>query len=308
MYFVYALVTRKSDLFSTGKPEIYLPVTNKRLKLENGVIKSFDIEIENRGSKELKILDLSTSCGCLIPQKDSLNIPAGQKAYIPLTFKDVTGTGVRDYEVVGNSNDVDKPYFKYKIEVTVTEYLAYKPLKDGEFLFYKTEQNSSSDILKAEVNLDKYADFLSINYEEKANRIHGKIKYKNKDLCGYLNVPLTCSLEINKTGSLTKSVFYGLYRNSKLFNTNRAFYVGRFRGDKFNEEIVISGLDPAIHTSYYEGTSIFEGQAEIVAKNTVRLICKSKQNQYSTTEKGHIFIKDIASNKVVFSHPVYIKY
>jgi hypothetical protein len=107
-----------------GKPRVRLPAgrTYDFGEVEEGEMVRHTFPIENIGSKVLRILKVSTGCGCTGAKMDTMALNPGKKAEIEVSYN---GRRVRDREsliALVQTNDKANPY----VEFTLTGFVRYK--------------------------------------------------------------------------------------------------------------------------------------------------------------------------------------
>jgi hypothetical protein len=78
--------------------------------LKNGEIIQHDFEYENKGSKEVIILNAKGSCGCTVPEYEDDPIPPGGKGVLKVTFNSDGKMGYNEKNVQITTNGVPSKY------------------------------------------------------------------------------------------------------------------------------------------------------------------------------------------------------
>ena len=115
-----SLVEEQPDIFCEE------PVYNfgKRYKYEN--IKHVFV-FQNRGTKELKIGKIESSCGCIIGETTVTNVDPGMSGTIVVNYRTGPDTGTMTKSIRVYSNDPDAPVYTLQLSGEIIEDITIHP-------------------------------------------------------------------------------------------------------------------------------------------------------------------------------------
>ncbi len=99
-----------------GQPDIYFeePICNFGKVYKNEDVEHFFI-FENRGTKDLIIEDIKTSCGCIISEPTAPKVLPGMSEGIAVVLSGVLDTGAISKNIKIYSNDPDTPVYSLRL-------------------------------------------------------------------------------------------------------------------------------------------------------------------------------------------------
>ncbi len=77
-----------------------------------GQVVSYKYEIENKGTAELRISNVSASCGCTAAKPEKMNLKPGEKTFVQVEFNSENRLGPQEKFVYISSNDPANPDLK----------------------------------------------------------------------------------------------------------------------------------------------------------------------------------------------------
>lgn len=111
-----------------GQPDIFCeePIYNfgKRYKYEN--IKHAFV-FQNRGTKELKIEKIESSCGCIMGETTVTNVDPGMSGTIVVNYRTSPDTGTMSKSIRVYSNDPDAPVYALQLSGEIIEDITIHP-------------------------------------------------------------------------------------------------------------------------------------------------------------------------------------
>jgi hypothetical protein len=104
---------------NSGAPYMYFKEeTYDAGKINQGDKVTHVFVVENRGRKDLQILNVQTSCGCTVPTYDQRPVAPGKSAKIEVVFNSYGKVGTQNKEITVISNAVpDTKILKLHCEV-----------------------------------------------------------------------------------------------------------------------------------------------------------------------------------------------
>lgn len=107
-----------------GEPDIWLEQEQLDLgPVQNGEVRSFEVEVVNQGSRDLVIEAVSTSCGCTSARVIPTTLGPGESGSLQVTFD----SGAHGPEELGPvlrqifiaSNDPDSPEVEFRLSAEI---------------------------------------------------------------------------------------------------------------------------------------------------------------------------------------------
>jgi len=150
-----------------GQPDIFCeePIYNfgKRYKYEN--IKHAFV-FQNRGTKELKIEKIESSCGCIIGDTTVANVEPDMSGTIVVNYRTGPDTGTMTKSIRVYSNDPDAPVYTLQLSGEIIEDITIHPRQ------IKFGYVSLGEKAHAEIEVQPRPGF---NLEVKDNHVRGLI-------------------------------------------------------------------------------------------------------------------------------------
>lgn len=107
-----------------GAPDILLEEEQLDLgPMQNGDVRSFEVEVANQGSANLVIEAVSTSCGCTAARVDPTTLAPGERGLLQVTFDsgahgpEELGPVLRQVFIASNDPDSPEVEFRFRAEI-----------------------------------------------------------------------------------------------------------------------------------------------------------------------------------------------
>jgi hypothetical protein len=96
-------------------------------KMVQGDVRSHVFFYENRGGVVLKILKVTSSCGCTTGRPSKKELKPGEKGELKITFDSAKFHGRQHKSVTMNTNDSENPFVKFTFTADVKRVWSFEP-------------------------------------------------------------------------------------------------------------------------------------------------------------------------------------
>ncbi len=107
-----------------GQPDLVLEEGERDIgTIPNGEVRTFEVVVENRGTAELVIQGVSTSCGCTTAMVEPLTLAPGAKGRLVVTYDsgahgpEFSGKIMRQVFIASNDPEEPEVEFRFTAEV-----------------------------------------------------------------------------------------------------------------------------------------------------------------------------------------------
>jgi hypothetical protein len=169
----------------------------------NGQVVKATIPLKNTGSLPLKIVRISTSCGCTTVKQPEDEIPPGKTDILEVEFNSTGFRGKAVKHVFIETNDQENQYVSVTLSAEIVEELA--PVQNSALIWFSdVPVGKSAKQTYALKNIS--ANSVSIRGVQTASRVV-KVSYDKKSLAPNDTLALTVTVQPEKPGYVMETLY-----------------------------------------------------------------------------------------------------